>query len=294
MCGCCCCCLKESVAGRIVEPWIVWRASVACLQSERLAGQLLGGKGARVWHPAGRSSDRIAFLLPRVEVLDFGAGLRVLDPLDDLGHGDEVDVAVLGQYLVRPEEESVHEFRIVLEPSGVEEETQRRAVLRVMPVEIVVEEGVELLAGQDVGARIDHGAAGQVLVECRILATVQLVHDQLPNGVTAGRAVLQVAVATVRHAEVKSVGPERRVLQRRRDGRIVEEGLFFHHGELVVAADAQVRRSHADDRVVGDVGEFVDNQTGAGHFFGPVVNGGRRPETLVIVVTKVNEQSMNI
>ena len=277
--------LKESITGRIVEPRIVWRAAVARLQSERLSGQLLGGEGARVWYPTGGDASGTAFLLPGVEALDFGAGLRVLDPLDHLRHGHEVDVGVLGQDFVHPEEESVHELGVVLQPGGVEEEAERGAVLRVVAVKVVVEESVELLAGQDVGARVDHGAAGQVLVECRVFATIQFVHDQLPDGVAAGRALLQVAVASVGHAEVQSVGPQRWVLQRGRDGRVVEEGLLFHHRELVVAADAQVRSAHADDGIVGDVGEFVDDQTGAGHFLGPVVNGSRRPEALVIVVT---------
>lgn len=286
-------CLKESISGRIVEPRVVWRATVAGVQSECLAGQLLGGEGAGVGDGAGGGTDWAALLLPGLEVLDLGAGLRVLDPLDDLGHGDEVDVAVLGQDLVHPEEESVHEFGVVLQPGGVEEEAERGAVLGVVAVKVVVEEGVELLARQDVGARVNHGAAGQILVECGVFAAIQLVHHQLPDGVAAGRALLQVAVAAVRHAEVERVRPQRRVLQRSRDGRVVEESLLFHHGELVVAADAQVRSAHTHDRVVGDVGEFVDDETGAGHLLGPVVNGSRRPERLVIVVTVMNQFKNN-
>lgn len=255
------------------------------MQSERLTGQFLGGQGARVGYGAGGGSDRRALLLPRLEVLDFAARLRVLDPLNDLRHRDEVDVAMLGQDLVHPEEEGVHEFGVVLEPSGVEEKAERRPVLGVMAVKVVVEEGVELLARQDVGARINHGAAGQVFVEGRVFTAIQLVHDDLPDGVAACRALLQVAVATVGHAEVERVRPQGRVLQRRRDGRIVQERLLFHHGELVVAADTQVRGAHTDDRIVGDVGELVDDQTSAGHLLGPVVHRGRGPERLVIVVS---------
>ncbi len=39
-------------------------------------------------------------------------------------------------------------------------------------------------------------------------------------------------MAPVGHPEVHGVGPEGRVLERGGDGRVVEEGLFFHHGEL--------------------------------------------------------------
>jgi hypothetical protein len=276
--------LKESISGRIIEPRIVWRATVASVQSEGLTGQLFGGQGARVGHGAGGGTDWAALLLPGLEVLDLGAGLRVLDPLDDLSHGDKVNVTVLGQDLVHPEEESIHEFRVVLQPGGVEEKAEGGAVLGVMAVKVVVEEGVELLAGQDVGARVNHGAARKILVESRVFAAIQLVHDEFPDGVTAGGALLQVAVAAVRHAEVEGVRPQRRVLERSRDGGIVEESLLFHHGELVVAADTQVRSAHANNRVVGDVGELVDDQTSSSHLLGPVVDGSRRPERLVIVV----------
>lgn len=143
-------CLKESISGRIVEPRVVWRATVAGVQSECLAGQLLGGEGAGVGDGAGGGTDWAALLLPGLEVLDLGAGLRVLDPLDDLGHGDEVDVAVLGQDLVHPEEESVHEFGVVLQPGGVEVETERSPVLIVVTVEVVGQEVVELISSENV------------------------------------------------------------------------------------------------------------------------------------------------
>lgn len=278
------CFLKESIAGRIVEPGVVGRAAIARVQSESFTRELFGGEGAGIGDPTGRGSDRVAFLLPRLKVLDLVDALGVLDPLDDLRHGDKVDVIVLANDFVHPKEEGVHEFGIVLEPSGVEEETERSAVLSVVPVKVVVQESVELLARQNVGARVNHGAAGQVLVEFGIFTTIQLVHDQLPDGVAPSGALLKVAVAAVRHAEVEGVRPERRVLQRSSDGRVVQEGLLFHHGELVVAADAKVRGAHADDRVVGDVGELVDDEASAGHFLGPVVHRCRRPEALLIVM----------
>ena len=175
--NCDCKYLKESISRGIVEPGIVGRAAVAGVQPECLSGQLLGGKSARVGHPASRSTDGVAFLLPGVEALDFAARLGVLDPLDDLSHGDKVDVVVLGDDFVNPEKEGVHKLGIVLEPSGVEEETERSAVLGVVAVKVVVEEGVELFTGQNVGARVNHGAAWQVFVEFGIFTTIQFVHD---------------------------------------------------------------------------------------------------------------------
>lgn len=140
-------CLEESVAGGVVEPRVVVRASHAGLQVQGLAGNLLGGELAGVGHPAGRGRvgvDRAAFL-PRVEVLDLGRLAGVLDPLDDLRHGHEVDVVVVGEHLVDPVEEGVEELGVVLEPGGVVIKAERCAVLVVMTLEVVVEEGVELI-----------------------------------------------------------------------------------------------------------------------------------------------------
>lgn len=123
-----------------------------------------------------------------------------------------------------------------------------------------------------------------MLVEFRVLTTIQFVHDQFPDGVAAGGAVLIVTMATVGHAEVESVWPQRDVLKWSGDGRIVKEGLLFHHGELVVTSHAQVGSAHTYDRVVGDVGEFVDDETSSGHFFSPVIHRSFGPESFVVVV----------
>lgn len=238
-------------------------------------------------HPAvGDSLDGTLFA-PGLEVLDFGDGAGVLHPLDDLGHGDEVDVVVVGQNLIDPVEEGIEELGIVLQPRGVEEETKRSAVLLVMAIEVVVEEVVELVSGQDVGARVNHGTSSEVLVEVGVLPTIKLVHHHLPDGVASGRAALQVAVTTVGHPEVQGVGPERRVVQGSGDGAVVEEGLLLHHGELVVATDTQVGGAHSDHGVVGQVGVLLDDDAHASHFLGPVVNGGVAPELLVIVVAEI-------
>lgn len=68
-----------------------------------------------------------------------------MDPLDDLSHGHEVDVVVVGQDLVDPVQEGVEELGVVLQPGGVVIEAERGAVRVVMTFEVVVEESVELI-----------------------------------------------------------------------------------------------------------------------------------------------------
>lgn len=141
-------CLEEAIAGGVVEPRVVVRATHAGLQVQCLAGDFLGRELAGVGHPAGRGGvgvDRASFL-PRIEVLDLGRLAGVLDPLDDLRHGHEVDIVVVGEDLVDPVEEGVEELGIVLEPGGVVVEAERGAVLVVVTLKVVVEEGVELIA----------------------------------------------------------------------------------------------------------------------------------------------------
>lgn len=179
-------CLEEAVTGRVVHPWVIIRTTDAGLKVDGLPGYLLRGELASVGHPAGLSTVDHALLPPGLEVLRLCDSAGVLDPLDHLGHRDEVHVVVVGEDLVDPEEERVQELGVVLQPGGVEVETQGGAVLLVMPVEVVVEEVVELVAGQDVAARVHHGAPRQVLVVLRILATVQLVHHHLPDSVRPG------------------------------------------------------------------------------------------------------------
>ena len=186
--------------------------------------------------------------------------------------------------LVNPVEEGIEELWVVLEPGSVEVETEGSSVLVVMAVEVVGEEVVELVSSEDVGARVNHGAAGQVLINGGVLPAVQLVHHHLPDSVRAGRAPLEISVTPVRHPEVHGVRPEWRVLERGSDGGVIEEGLLFHHGELVVATDPEVRGAKANNRIVGDVGKLVDDQTAAGHLLGPLVNAGIGPEELVRVV----------
>lgn len=98
-------------------------------------------------HPAGGDAFHDALLPPGLEVLGLRDGSRILDPLDDLGHGNEVNVVVVREDFVDPVQEGVQEFGIVLQPSGVEVETKGSAVFLVVAVEVVVEEVVELVTG---------------------------------------------------------------------------------------------------------------------------------------------------
>jgi len=88
----------------------------------------------------------------------------------------------------------------------------------------------------------------------------------------------------VGHSEVHGVRPERRVGQGCSDRRIVQESLFLHHGELVVAAHAQIRRPQTDDAVVCQIGVLFGDYAHTGHFLGPVLDGGVAPELFVVVV----------
>lgn len=150
--------LEETFAGGVVQPGVVVGAGHAGVQAERLSGQFLGAEGTGVRNATVGLTLGDADRLPLGEVLGaIDVGGR-LDPLDDLGHGHQVDVLVIGHDLVQPLDEGVLELGVVLEPDRVEEEAQGRPVRLVMPLEIVVEEIVELLAAHQVAARVDHGA----------------------------------------------------------------------------------------------------------------------------------------
>lgn len=148
----------------------------------------------------------------------------------------------------------------------------------------MVEEVVELVASQDVRAGVHHGTSWEVLVIGGVFPTVQLVQNHFPDGVGPSRATLEVAVASVGHAEVHGVGPKGRVVQGGGDGGVVQEGLLLHHGELVVASYSQVGRPNAHHAVIGDVCVLFRDYSLPPHFFHPVVYGGVGPEMLIIVV----------
>merc|ERR1712027_9966 len=86
--------LEESVAGGVVDPGVLVGAAHAGVQVEGLAGQLVGGQLAAVGRQAGRLGLGLALLLPGLKVPGSVDIARVLDPLDDLRHGDKVDIVV--------------------------------------------------------------------------------------------------------------------------------------------------------------------------------------------------------
>ena len=94
---------------------------------------------------------------------------------------DEVDVVVLGADLVHPVPDGPGELGVGLQPGSVEAERERGPVGGVVPLQVVLEERLELLLGVDVGTGGDEGATGQGLVEAGVLTTVELVDGQLPD-----------------------------------------------------------------------------------------------------------------
>lgn len=166
----------------------------------------------------------------------------------------------------------------------MEVQAERSAVAVVVTVEVVTQKTSELLAGLHVGARIDHVATGQALVEGWIVTTIQLVHHHLPDGMATRWAVVSVAIALVGHAEVQCVRPNWHAAQGRRDGCIVDEELIGHHLELLIAADAKIWGTNADNAAVSNVGKALNDQTGASHLGQPVVVGSMRPVFRLVLV----------
>lgn len=91
-------------------------------------------------------------------------------------------------------------------------------------------------------------------------------------------------MTAMRHPEVHGVRPQRGIVQGRGDGGVVQEGLLLHHGELIVTADSQIRRSHAHHAVVRQIGELLGDDPHTGHLLRPIVDGRVRPETLVVIM----------
>jgi len=86
------------------------------------------------------------------------------------------------------------------------------------------------------------------------------------------------------HSKVHGVWPQRRIVQGRSDGRIVQEGLLLHHGELIVTAYPQIRRPDADYAVIRQICELLGDDPHASHLLSPLIDGSVRPEALVIIV----------
>ena len=260
--------------------------SLTGVHQELLPGQLLViGQLAAVGDETLSPWSGRALFLPGQEVLSRLFCHRVLDPLDHLGLSDEVHLGMVGKNFVNPVEESVQEFWVVLQPGGVEEKAEGSSVLVKVSVEVVGQEVVELIPRSDVGAGVHHGTSGQVLVHGGVLPPVQLVDNNLPDGERTGRTILKVAVTSVGHSEVQGIRPQGRVLQGGRDGGVVEEALFLHHGELVVTSNSQEGCPKTNNRIVGNIGELLNDQSPPGHLPGPLVNAGLGPESFVVVVS---------
>lgn len=203
--------------------------------------------------------------------------------LQYLKHGNEIDVVAVNHF--------VDEFRqffdkalVLLQPRGMEMKTQRSPVSFEMTVEVVSQQASELFRSLNVGTRGDQVTTGQTFVEIGVVSAIQFVDDHFPNGVASGGASLCVTVAFVGHAVVQGVGPDGNTAKWSGDGGIVNEELIGHHFELLVAADAQVGSTNANDGTVGDVGEPLDDQTITGHFGQPVVVGTLGPVFRVVPV----------
>jgi hypothetical protein len=61
--------------------------------------------------------------------------------------------------------------------------------------------------------------------------------------------------------------------------------LFFHHGELIISTDSQVRSSQTNNGIISDVSVLFDDDTHTGELLGPNINGSIAPESFIIIVS---------
>lgn len=272
----------ESFTSGIQDPWIVVGALHASVKSVDLTRQFSCGESASVWQRAERLTLDVTFLFPLLEVSETGQFCGVLHPLDDLQHGDEVDV-VAGEHLVHEFNEGNFEFLLAFQPRSGEVKTERSAVGGEMTVEVVLQHLTELFTSGNVGTRIDQSTTGQRLVEFWVVATIQLVDDHLPDGVATTGASTAVTAALVGGTEVEGVRPDGHAAQRCCDGGVVNEKLVSHHFVLFVSTDAEGWGADTDDGAVGDVSETFDDDTATGHLGQPIVVGTFAPVGLVVI-----------
>ena len=129
--------VDDSVSSGVIQPWVLVGTSQTGLHVQHLAGNLVRGQFAPVGDQALGSWPGVASLLPRGVV---GSRVHInglLDPLDDLSHGDEVGVLVVAKNLVDPVQEGVSKLGVVLQPGGMVKQAKRSSVLIKMSVEIV-------------------------------------------------------------------------------------------------------------------------------------------------------------
>jgi len=174
---------------------------------EKLAGQFLCGQFASFGCEAGLLGFGGTLLLPWLKVAGLIHILWILDPLNDLGHGNEINIVVVFNDFINPVQECIKELRVVFQPGSMEKQSKWGTILVVMSVKVVGEEVVELVSTEDVGTGVNHGTAREIFVHSRILPSVKFIHDHFPNGMRPGGALLEVTMAPVRHSEVHGVWP---------------------------------------------------------------------------------------
>lgn len=76
---------------------MIW-TSDAGLKVDKFPGYFLGCQFTGGWYPTGWLSVEVysALLSPWFEVFDFAGSFRVLHPLNNLSHGNEVDIIMVG------------------------------------------------------------------------------------------------------------------------------------------------------------------------------------------------------
>lgn len=146
---------REVVSGRVLEPGIVLRTLGTGVQSDSLSRQLPSAQRTMVGQIAEWLTLDKTLLLPRGEVADTRQLSGRLHPLQDLSHCDEVDVVPI-EHFVDPLDKSIKVLWIQLQPTCVEEDTQRRPIGLIVAVEVMVEEVVELVTSDNVGTAVNH------------------------------------------------------------------------------------------------------------------------------------------
>lgn len=282
---------REAIASGIEDPGIVVGALHAREEAQSLAGQLARGQRAGVGQGAVGLALDVAFLLPFLEVAQRIELCGILHPLNDLQIGHEEHI-VASQHLLDELDQLIAILLLRLEPRGMEVQAEWGTVAVVVAIEIVAQQTRELFARGDVRAGVDHVATGQRFVERGIITTIQLVHDHLPHGMATRWAVVGIAVALVRHAEIQGIWPDGHTAQRGGNGGIVHKELISHHLELLVATHTQVGSAHANDGAIGDVGKAFHNQTRASHLGQPIVVGAACPVVGVILVRQRKDRDL--
>lgn len=106
--------------------------------------------------------------------------------------------------------------------------------------------------------------------------------------------ILSIAMTFMRHTEIQCVWPQWWIAQRCRYGRIVEEGLLFHHKELIVSTHTKVWCTNADDRIIGNVWESFNDQTYASHLLSPRLGTCFAPILFFCIVSIIGKKANSI